>query len=117
MALIKESINEDLGVVVEYWKVGVFCIDTKLEECSFSLDGYVKKGAKKSIETISVGDLMGLEDKTLYNKYFAQDRGKTYKDWQTACYMYAKEHVEFFKDAKDDEDYIAETYGVETLPV
>lgn len=113
MALIKEKQVKNFGVTASYWKVGMFTIDTNSKEINFSLNLYVSKemaSEKDSfIDTYSVTMLMGEEDKTLYNKYFAEDRGEHYKDWQTACYMFAKENVEFFKDAEDDEEYILET--------
>lgn len=102
MALIKEVYLENLGVSASYWKVRYFTIDTKAQEVNFTLELYFKKGVKDGLDSKCISDLMGLEDKTLYNKYFAEDKGENYKDWQTACYMYAKENVPFFKDAIDD---------------
>lgn len=111
MALIREQTIPIYGITAGYWKVGMFTIDTNMKEVSFSLNLYINKEIAKEpntfINTYCVSDLMGLEDKTLYNKYFAKDKGNTYKDWQTACYMYAKENVEFFMDAVDDEDEVA----------
>ena len=100
MALIKEK-NTVYGIKASYWKLGSFCIDTVRKEASFIFHLYAEKGAKQYLESICIDDLVINEDKTLYNKYF-EDRGQTYKDLQTACYMYVKEHIEFFKDAVDD---------------
>ena len=107
MALIKEIEINEYGISASYWKVRYFTIDTKAEEVNFTLELLAKKGAKEGLKTFCVSELMGIEDKTMYNKYFAEDKGKTYKDWQTACYMYVKENIEFFKDAVDDEEEIA----------
>lgn len=103
MALIKQVEIKKYKTTASYWKVGMFSIDTNLKETCFSFNLYMEKTEEKDafIDTYTVTDLMGLEDKTLYNKYFG-DNGSAYKDWQTACYEYAKEHVEFFKDAVDD---------------
>lgn len=103
MALIKEQ-QTKFGMPAAYWRVSVLTVDTRLKEANFALDLYLNKEAEVSFDTICVCDLMGQEDKAMYNKYFGLNNGD-YKDWQTACYMYAKENVEFFKDAKDDEDY------------
>ena len=105
MALIKEK-DTTFGVKASYWKIGLMVVNTMEKEVSFTLKLLVNKAATSPIDEYVVADLMGLEDKTLYNKYFAEDKGKTYKDWQTACYMYAKAHVKFFKDAVDDPDEI-----------
>ena len=110
MALIKEK-ETKFKVKADYWKVGMMTIDTNMKEVNFSLNLYFDKESANTkdafLETYSVTELMGIEDKTMYNKYFGEDKGKTYKDWQTACYMYVKENVEFFKDAVDDEEEIA----------
>ena len=110
MALIKEK-ETKFKVKASYWKVGMLTIDTNMQEVNFSINLYLNKESAKEkdtfLETYSVTELMGIEDKTMYNKYFGEDKGKTYKDWQTACYMYVKENVEFFKDAVDDEEEIA----------
>lgn len=102
MALIKDK--EKFGVLFSYWKVSMFTANTDMQEVNFSLNLYLNKDATEFVDTYCVDNLMGVDDKTLYNKYFANDRGETYKDWQTACYMYAKENIEFFKDAVDDID-------------
>lgn len=103
MALIKNKIIENYGIEAGYWKVGMFTVDTNAREVSFSFNLYVSKDkareVNKFIYSINVSDLMCVEDKTLYNKYFAK---ATYKDWQTACYMYAKDNIDYFKDAIDD---------------
>lgn len=108
MALIKEKVIKNYGINASYWKVGMMSIDTNLKDVVFSLNLYVNKDLSREentfIDTYTVSDLMGLEDKTLYNKYFGEDNGKNYKDWQTACYHFAKENVEFFMDAIDDEE-------------
>lgn len=102
MGLIKEVMTK-YDVPASYWKVGMFTIDTNLQEVNFTLNLYFKKGAKEFIDSYCISDLMGTEDKTMYNVYFAQDRGRTYKDWQTACYRYIKEQMPFFNDAIDDD--------------
>lgn len=105
MALIKVK-ETKFGISASYWRVETCVINNRLKEASFVLGLYIDKSGQESFEDYFVTDLMGQEDKTLYEKYF-NDIGKTYKDWQTACYMYAKEHVEFFKDAVDDPEELA----------
>lgn len=105
MALIKETHLEDLGITASYWRVKYLSLDADGEEGSFSIGLYARKGLKKPLKTICITEMMGNSDKTLYNKYF-RDLGKTYKDWQTACYMFAKENIDFFKDALDDPEEV-----------
>lgn len=100
MALIMEQ-TTDYGIVAEYWKLGSFTIDTTRKETTFVLYLYTKKGVGKYLESYCVSDFMEYEDKTLFDQYF-NGKGTVYKDWQTACYMYTKENVPFFKDAVDD---------------
>lgn len=110
MALLKE-VTTKFRVKASYWKVGMLTIDTNLKEVSFSLNLYFNKESAEDqdtfLDTFSVTDLMGVSDKTMYNKYFGEDKGEHYKDWQTACYNYVKDNVPFFKDAKDDPEEIA----------
>lgn len=102
MALIKE-VKTTIGVNATYWRVGLCSIDTREKEACFSVKGYVVKGAETPIDEYNVTDLMGLEDKALYEEYFGVGN-RNFKDWQTACYEYAKAHVPFFDGAVDDED-------------
>lgn len=112
MALIKEK-QLDNGAVVSYWRVDMIAINKSRESANFALMGYHSKEVAERdgnlfLDCIGVSELMATEDKTMFNKYF-RDKGSHYKDIDTACYMYAKEHVEFFKDAVDDEEYVMET--------
>lgn len=101
MALIKEMEIKDLGITANYWKVAMVSIDTLRQEASFGLVLLTKKGATKYIYDIGVSDLMIAEDKTLFEKYFGEGTS-IYRDVYNACYEYAKEHVDLFKDAVDD---------------
>ncbi len=110
MALIKEFETPQYAIG-SYWKVSGICIDKNFEIANFALYLYKSKEVsdKDPIAYMycwGVNELMSMDDKTLFNKYF-RDKGQIYKDIDTACYMYAKEHVEFFKDAVDDDDEIA----------
>lgn len=103
MALIKEKMTK-LKIAASYWKVGMMTIDTNHKEASFSLNLYFTNDSSdvdSYVEVFSVSDMMGNEDKTLYEKYFGKG-SVNYPNWQTACYMYAKENIEFFKDAVSD---------------
>lgn len=105
MALIKETFIEELGITASYWKVKYLSLDSDEEEGSFTIGLYSKKGMKNPLKSYCIVDMMGNQDKTLFRKYF-KDMGVNYKDWQTACYMFAKDNIEFFKDAVDDPDEI-----------
>lgn len=100
MALIKNKVTK-FGIEASYWRVEMITLNynKKMLEVNFSLNLYLNKGADEFIESFSVTDLMGIEDKTLFSNYFI---GQEFKDIRTACYMYAKENVPFFKDAIDD---------------
>lgn len=99
MALLKEK-STNYGISAAYWRVGMITIDTHRKEACFSMFLYYDKNAKEYLESFAVTDLMGLEDKTLFDKYF---KSNDYKDIYNACYGYAKENVEFFMDAIGDE--------------
>lgn len=105
MALIKEH-ETKFEIVASYWKLGSFCIDTVRKEASFVFYLYTRKGAREFIDSYCSSELVIAEDKTLYDEYFGENNGQAYKNWQTACYEYAKKHIEFFKDAVDDEEEI-----------
>lgn len=98
MALLKEKQTE-YGVTANYWKVEMVSIDRHMKEANFSLNLYVNKDAKQFIETYTVSDLMGQQDKSKYESYFESD---TYKDIYAACYAYAKDNIDYFKDAVSD---------------
>ena len=107
MALIKECKTE-YGINASYWRLDCATICPKSKEVNFSLGLYADKNGNTPFQTFLMSDLMGsTKDVDVYNKYFGEDKGKTYKDWQTACYMYVKENVEFFKDAEDDAEELA----------
>lgn len=103
MALIKDF-ETPFKVTASYWKVGAMSIDTNLKDAHFTMSLYVDKAAGKEkdafLSTQTICDLMGPGDKTLFDKYFLDDT----IGWQKACYEYAKNHVPFFMDAKDDPD-------------
>lgn len=101
MALIKATLT-DFGITADYWKVDSFCVDATRKEASFILNLYINSTSTKYLDSKCIDDFMIMEDKTLFDKYF-NDKGKNYRDWQTACYEYVKNHVEFFKDAVSDE--------------
>lgn len=105
MAMIKEIVSID-GFSAEYWKLGMFRIDRNLKEVSFSFNLFYTK--EDSIDNVNgfkdsycCSSLMGKQDKTLYNEYF--ENPTKYPDWKKACYEYAMNHEEFFKDAVSDE--------------
>lgn len=98
MALLKNK-TTDFGVEANYWKVSMVSIDRNLKEASFSLNLYKQRGDDLFFETYTVTDLMGIEDKTNYEKYFESTE---YTDIYNACYNYAKNEIEFFKDAVSD---------------
>lgn len=106
MALIKNKLTQ-YGVAANYWKISRIAIDTIKKEVVFTLNLY----ASKENQAIELEDytfasvLMTTEEfEPLYEKYFREDKGQTYKDIYTACYVYAKENIEFFADAEDDDE-------------
>ena len=108
MALIKKVMTE-YGVEAEYWKVSRVSIDTIKKEVAFTLNLYLNKEQQLrelGDRTFASAILTKEEFEPQYDKYFRKDEGENYKDIYTSCYMYAKEHIEFFKDAKDDADEI-----------
>lgn len=109
MALIKEVPIKNYGIVASYWKVGMLCVDTNMQEASFALNLYVNKTDEPNsfIDSFTVSDMMNTDDKTLYNEYFGKGCGTRYKDWQTACYEYVKTYVPEFVDAIDDPEEVA----------
>lgn len=111
MGLIKPHETE-IGVTASYWKLGSFTIDTVRKEASFIFHLYIDKGASKPIESLCIDDFITKSwsdiDSDVYANarfdYYFNNKGKNFKDWQTACYVYAKEFVPFFADAVDDPD-------------
>lgn len=88
-----ESLN--LEVEAKCWKLGFTSIDDTNKKMSFTLNLYQDENSKDFIESYTVTDLMQLEDKSIFDSYFNSDI-----DRKTACYQYALDNVEFFKDAK-----------------
>lgn len=97
MALIKKKLT-DMGIEADYWKVHMISIDRHMQNGSFSISLYGKKGAKQFIETHTVPIMDSVTD------YIECFETCGYKDIQTSCYAYAKKHIDFFKDAIDDEE-------------
>lgn len=110
MGLIKKTMS-DYGIEGEYWKISRFTIDTIHKEVFFTLNLYRTKmeDAKELGEYIFSSpslvefDIDFTDD---YYNYFIGDKGKKYKDFLTACYCYAKDKIEYFKDAIDDEEEV-----------
>lgn len=116
MGLIKEKALEN-GAVVSYWRVDMISLDKGRGQITFALLGYCSKeiavnNSQMFLDCASVGDFFEGENRELFNYYF-RDCGANFKDIDTACYEYAKEHVEFFKDAVDDEE--ENEYQIELL--
>lgn len=102
MALIKKK-KTNYGIEASYWRLDVATISPKSKEANFTVGLYFDKDADMAVDSYLMCDLMGsTKDEELYNKYFGEDKGRTYKDWQTACYEYLKDNIDFFKDAVDD---------------
>lgn len=99
MALQKNKMT-DFGIEASYWKIGMVTIDRQMKEATISINLFLNKDSEKFIETYIVSSLMGKDDKKLYNKYF-EYKNNEYTDIYNACYMYAKENEEYFKDAID----------------
>lgn len=109
MALIKEKALDN-GAVVSYWRADMISLDKGRGQVSFALLGYCSEEIannhpQKFLDCVGVNDLLWDENKPNYYKYFRDNA--TYKDVDTACYHYAKENVEFFMDARDDEEEVA----------
>lgn len=105
MALIKNKMTE-YGVEAEYWRISRFTVDTVHKEVFFTLALYLNKTSYKELDEYTFASTI-LDKETFeadYNKYFRKDKGRAYKDIYTACYMYAKDNIEYFKDASDDEE-------------
>lgn len=106
MALIKKKLTE-YGIEAEYWKLSRFTVDTIRKEVFFTLNLYLNAENSQGRELGDYTFASTLLDSEVfeeqYNVYFREDRGEKYKDIYTACYMYAKDNIEFFKDAVDDE--------------
>lgn len=102
MALIKEKSTE-FGLLASYWKIDMITIDRRMKEVSFCINLYMNKDAKNFIETYVVSQLMGKQDKTLFNQYFGEDINN-FTDIYNACYEYTKDNEEFFKDAISDNE-------------
>ena len=112
MALIKKVMTE-YGIEADYWKIIRFTIDTEGKEVWFTLGLYRSEniGTKHLDEYVFASPMLceqQLDFKDDYNNYFRADKGVKYKDFMTACYEYAKDKIEFFKDAVDDEEEIKE---------
>lgn len=108
MALIKKKMTQ-YGFEAEYWKISRISIDTIKEEVCFTLNLYLnKENQTRELEDYTFGSLLldPLEFKPLYNKYFRKDKGSEYKDIYTACYMFAKDNIDFFNDAADDPEEV-----------
>ena len=106
MALIK-NIQTEYGIEAGYWKISRISIDTIKKEISFTLNLYIDKEhqQKELGEMVFASAILTQEEfKPQYDKYFRKDEGENYKDIYTACYMYAKDNMEFFKDAEDDKE-------------
>lgn len=102
MALIKTKMTQ-FGIEAEYWKIARVSIDTTKKEICFTLNLYINKDLQeKELDDYTFVSAIIDDFEEDYNKYFREDRGENYKDIYTACYMYAKEKIEFFLDAKDD---------------
>ena len=105
MALIKSKMT-DYGIEASYWKISRVAIDTIKREVSFTLNLYVsKENQSKELDDYTFGSVLldKIEFDQQYEKYFRLDKGESYKDIYTACYEYAKDNIEYFGDAKDDE--------------
>ena len=106
MALIKSKETE-YGVMGEYWKISRFTVDTVNKEVFISFYLYInkEKADKNHLEDYTFSSPILKQEEWIpkYNHYFREDRGENYKDYLTACYEYAKDNIDFFKDAKDDE--------------
>lgn len=93
------------GISASYWRVEFHMINARDKEASFTLKLFFDKNATTPVDEYVVSELVGMEDKTLYEKYFGVGN-KDFINWQTACYMYAKDNIEFFKDAIPDEEVV-----------
>lgn len=107
MALIRSKILDN-GSVVNYWRVDMLCKNKGSKRVNFAMMGFnsqeiANEKPNEFLECIGVNDLMDSENIKLYEQYFGSNN---FKDTETACYEYVKEHVEFFKDAQDDPDEI-----------
>lgn len=114
MALIKPYMTE-FGIEASYWKVTMITLNYDKEriEINFSLNLFVNSEAKKFLYSHNVVDLMGGQHPEKLTFFLELSDSLNIR---RACYEYAKEHVDFFKDAMDDPEYIQETLGAEILP-
>ena len=88
-----ESLN--LEVEAKLWKLGFTSFDDIEKKMSFTLHLYKDANSEQFIESYTVTDLMTNDDKYIFDLYFNSEL-----DRKTACYKYAIDCVEFFKDAK-----------------
>lgn len=105
MAIIKEIINID-GFSADYWKLGMLTVDRNLKEATFSFNLYYSKddatnNSNGFKDSYCVSSLMCKSDKTLYYEFF---ENPDIPNWKQACYKYAMQHEEFFKDGVSDEE-------------
>ena len=99
MALKKEKLTE-FGVKGYYWKLSRFTIDTIGKEVFFTLNLYLDENhtEDRDLEDYTFSSVIEEDFTEKYNEYFTGDK---YNNFFTACYMYAKDNIEYFKDAED----------------
>ena len=95
----------EFGISASYWKLTRVSIDTAKKEISFSLFLYVdKENQHRELDEYCFTSFLVEDFEPQWDEYFRKDRGEKYKDIYTACYQFAKNNIEFFNDAVNDEE-------------
>lgn len=89
-----DSLN--IEVEAKYWRIGSISLNDYNKEISFTFNLFSSQDSTNFIESYCITELIGLEDESLFDKYFNSD---VYPDIRTACYNFAIDNVEFFNGA------------------